>query len=341
MNLEFKQAVDECIALMRATATLESCLARYPQYAKDLQPVLRTARNLRSMNVPQERIESVQAGRQRLLSAYAKKAAVQPVSESFIPRFIQRILIKLTGKDDIDMTLVTRFAFALLLVVGVIVGGSKTAKASANSLPGDTLYTVKLSLEDLTLLIANDPQVRQQLGIQYQDTRRQEVQSVLRLGWQTNVQFTGTLSAVNPDSWFIGGLTVKLDSGTQIVGAVTFGSMVYVEGETQSDGTLLARTLTVQGQVNNQMAPTPGSTSMPYPAQGPTQEPTHNPTIERSQVPFHQATPMPSMMPTHPSTQMPTMVPPYQSTRMPTMMPPYQSTSMPTMMSPHGGGMHH
>jgi hypothetical protein len=333
MNPDFSQAADECIALMRTGATLESCLARYPQYARDLNSILQTARDLQRVNVPQERIESVRTGRQLLLSAYAKKANIsQPVSESSIPRFLQRILIKLTGKEDLDMKLVARFAIALVLVIGLIVGGGITTTASASALPGDTLYPVKLSLEQINLLFANDPHVRQQLELQYQDARQQEVQSLLQLGRQAGVHFVGVLSAVNPDSWTIGGLPVNLDGRTQIVGAATLGSIVNVEGETQADGSILAHTLTVQGQVNNPMDP----------ITSPSREPTYPSTSMPTMMPTQQSTSMPTMMATRQSTSMPTMMPTHHSTAMPTSMPSHHATDMPTMMAPHdGGGMHH
>jgi hypothetical protein len=317
MNLDFRQVVEECIARMRAGASLESCLERYPQYAKDLQPILRTARSLQALKVPQERLESVQAGRERLFAAYAQKtAAQQAVSESSFPRLLQRILTKLTGKEILDMKLVARFAIALLLVVSIILGGGITAKVSASALPGDALYPLKLGLEDLNLLFANDPQVRQQIELQNQATRQQEVQSVLKLGRQTTVHFVGIVSVINPDSWIIGGLPVNLDSATQVVGAAAPGMIINVEGETRADGTILAHTLTVQGQATP-MVPPPGSTPMG----SPTSEPTH------------QATPAPSMMPTRQSTSMPTMMATNQPTSMPTMMSTTKPTSMPTMMS--------
>ncbi len=325
MNLEFETAVENCIALMQSGATLDSCLERYPQYARELQPVLRTARALQALIVPQERTESVQAGRQRLLNAYAKKAAAQPVSESSIPRFIQRILIKLTGKDDIDMKLVARFAMAILLVIGLLFGGGITTTASASALPGDTLYPLKLSLEDLRLLFANDPQVHQQLEHQYQDTRQQEVQSLLQLGRQTGVHFVGVLSAVNPDSWIIGGLPVKLDGATQIVGAATPGSIVNIEGETRSDGSILAHTLTVEGQANNPTVPTTS----------PSHEPTHEPTFE----PTHELTHSPTHEPEHEATHSPTHEPSHQATMMPTPMPNiYLPTTMPSHDENQDGG---
>ena len=330
MNPEFKQAVDECISQMRAGATLESCLAHYPQYAEDLRPLLRTAQELHTLAVPQERIESVQAGRQRLLNAYAKKAAVrQPVSESSILRFIQRILIKLTRKDDLDMKLVTRFALALLLVVGLMVGGGITATASARALPGDTLYPLKLSLEDLNLFLANNPQARQQLELQYQNTRQQEVQSVIQLGRQTDVHFIGVISAINPDRWTIGGLSVELDGETKIVGTAAIGSIVSVAGETTPDGSILAHMLTVQGQAD------PTSTPGYEPTFDPTHSPTDQPTFMPSMMPTRQPSAMPSMMPSRQPTAILTMMSPtHQPTAMPSMMPSRQPTAMPTMMSP-------
>lgn len=327
MNLEFKQAVDECIGLMRSGATLESCLARYPQYAGDLRPILRTAQNLHGLPLPQERPESVQAGRQLMLNAYQKRTAARPVSESSISRFIQQLLIKLTGKDDLDMKLVARFALVLLLGIGLIIGGGVTASVSASALPGDALYPFKLSLEDLNLLLTNNPQARQQLELQYQDIRQQEVRSILQLGRQAQVNFSGVLTAVTPGSWIIGGLPVKLDEGTQMVGAATLGSTIQVQGETKPDGTILAHRLTVQSQDNNSMGPTPGSMPSAFP--------THEPTSEPTQAPTHQATSMPTMMATRQQTVMPTMIQTNQSTAMPTMIPTHQPTAMPTMMPTH------
>lgn len=332
MKLDLTQAIDESIAMLRAGATIEICLKRYPQFAHELQPVLRLAVNLQTLEILAERSESIQAGRQRLLNAYSKKMAVQPVSKSFFPRYLQRITIRLTGKDDINMKLVARFAFALLLVVGLIIGGGVTSTASARALPGDTLYPVKLGLENLQLLFVNDAQARQQLELQFQTTRQQEVQSILQLGRQTDVHFAGVLSAVYPDGWIIGGLPVRLDSSTQINGATVIGSVVNVEGRTQADGTILAHMLIVLGGAN---APRPGSTPMPYPSKQPTMMPSQMPTrMAPTMMPSQMPTRMPSKMPTM---MQPTMRPPTMPTSMPTMMPPTMPSRMPTMMGPRPG----
>ena len=105
---------------------------------------------VRSTPAPQARPAAVHAGRQRMLMTAAAKQRPQAVSKSFLSRYAERIIIRITGKENPDMKLIARLALATFVVAVLIVGGGVTA-ASAQALPGDTLYPVKLTIDDLRL----------------------------------------------------------------------------------------------------------------------------------------------------------------------------------------------
>lgn len=333
MSSEIEVILDDCLAWLAAGASLDSCLARYPDHVEELRPLLEMTLAVRSTPTPQARSATVRVGRQRMLMAAAAKQRSQAVSKSFFSRYAERIIIRITGKENLDMKLIARLTLATFVVVLLIVGGGVTA-ASATALPGDALYPVKLTIDDLRLSLASDPATRTQLEQQVQAAREQEVQAALQQRRLTEVHFVGQLLAVAPNSWLVGKLRVNLDAGTQVSGQPTIGAMVEVWASTQADGTLLARRLAVRGVTsavtpmpNTSPLPTPimmttrMATQMPMPTQWSTAMPTHMAT--QMPMPTQWSTPMP--MPTHMATQMP--MPTQWSNPMP--MPTHQSTQMP------------
>jgi hypothetical protein len=82
-----------------------------------------------------------------------------------------------------------KFAFAARLVaiiLAVIVGlgavGGGVAAAAGNSLPGDTLYPVKLAVEDLRMAVTSSPEAQVRLALQFADERMGEIDALTRDG---------------------------------------------------------------------------------------------------------------------------------------------------------------
>ena len=68
MRAAFTAALDDCLDRMATgTASLEECLARYPEYASDLRPLLMVALEIRRMPREEQRARAVQASRERML----------------------------------------------------------------------------------------------------------------------------------------------------------------------------------------------------------------------------------------------------------------------------------
>jgi hypothetical protein len=74
MKRDLTHALDECLALLgEGRATLEECLARYPEYASDLRPLLDLAREVQGLPQPTPSPAAFAAGKQRMLDALVEK----------------------------------------------------------------------------------------------------------------------------------------------------------------------------------------------------------------------------------------------------------------------------
>ncbi len=81
------------------------------------------------------------------------------------------------------MPLVYKFLTILIVVlVGTGAAGGGVALASADSLPGEALYPVKLAVEDLRLSLASDPAAQAEKTLDFLAERSQEITKLTDLG---------------------------------------------------------------------------------------------------------------------------------------------------------------
>jgi hypothetical protein len=74
MKRDLTHALDECLALLgEERTTLEECLARYPEYASDLRPLLDLAREMQGLPQPTPSPAAFTTGKQRMLDALVEK----------------------------------------------------------------------------------------------------------------------------------------------------------------------------------------------------------------------------------------------------------------------------
>jgi len=217
----------ECLAAMEAGATVEQLLARYPAYAAQLGEPLRVAVRLRAAanEGPSPAVEQ-----QARAAFLARAAAMRPISPRVSPaRWLIRPLV----------------SFVTVLVLVAVVG-SGVFGASAASLPGDPLYGVKRSVENLQLSLARDPTLRVNLEESYTQRRVEELKAVQASKRATTVQFAAPVEAMNGDVWVVGGFTVQVLADTAVHGTPRVGELVEVAGRTQSDGQILADRIEVE-----------------------------------------------------------------------------------------------
>jgi hypothetical protein len=311
MNRELDLILDDCLAQLQSGQSLESCLARDPEHADELRPLLELATAVRALPEPRARPSAVRAGRWRMLDAVDAKSGSQPVSRAILSRYTERFISRIIGKENRNMTLVTRFAM-LALVVALLLSGGRAIIVSSDALPGDTLYPLKLAVEEARLRLTTDQDEREQLKLERQAERQAEVQELLQRGREAEVRFWGELLALDGESWDVSGLVVKLDAATVVQGSPTLGATVEVQAKTQADGSILARRLIVQTVPRSMpgQTPTPQPTSTPVPTSTPPPTPTPRPPSPTF-TPISTASPFPTRTPFNqpPGTPSPTPTP--------------------------------
>lgn len=129
-------ALHLCLEMIERGATVESCLARYPDDASDLEPLLRLAQ-----------------------ATTAAGEAVRP-PEGFRDAVLDRLLQErrdsaARGRSWLpSLGLLARpWAVALGAVVLLVSGGLGVSSAAAGSIPGEPLYAVKSAQERFLLVV--------------------------------------------------------------------------------------------------------------------------------------------------------------------------------------------
>ena len=151
---EFDNILDECLQRLLAGETIESCLSRYPQHASDLEPLLRTAQDTLKAADIQPRPEFRDLARHRF------QAAVREA-----PRKEKRGFFAL-----LQPGLATVVTIAIVLLAGGGVVG-----AAGNSLPGSSLYPVKLATESVRLALTPSDLGKAELNAAFADERIDEI----------------------------------------------------------------------------------------------------------------------------------------------------------------------
>ncbi len=163
---QIEQILTDCLAEIRSgKTTVEECLLRFSEMRQELEPLLRMAAGIQPL--PDYRMgESVkQSSREKLLRQI--KSVRPPARTSFsdilslgIPR---------------QPAVVRAVASVLAIIMVILLAGGSTAYAAQNSLPGDALYPVKISTENVRLFIAGNDAAKAKLNIAFANRRLEEL----------------------------------------------------------------------------------------------------------------------------------------------------------------------
>ncbi len=288
MKSDFELTLEECLAQMRAGKILEECLSAHPADARKLRPLLEAARRVWEIPVPRARPAAVQAGRERLLAgANFQQESLAPVSSVRFSRYIKQILgvfkTFLLGKPRSVTSLAFRLGVAFVFVL--LATSAITLKASASSLPGDKLYLVKRTWEDLRIKFTPGVQSKQLLQERYAEERREEVKKLMQLRRAETVEFQAPLEQMEPELWLVNGFEVNIDPETEMEGQPATGTVVDVRARLEQDGTLVA----IQVRVPVGKSSTPQPPTLPKPTlTTPIQK---SPEIESQKTPSYQQAP--------------------------------------------------
>jgi hypothetical protein len=155
---EFDNILDDCLEqLLDKSQTLEQCLARYPEQATALKPLLETALLVK------------------------ETSAIYPDPE-FRTRARYQFHAALREMPAKRLFLWPRWATAVAAVVILLLAGGGTVAAARNSMPDGLLYPVKLATEQVQLAFTPSDIGKAELYAKLADRRVAEIASVASSG---------------------------------------------------------------------------------------------------------------------------------------------------------------
>jgi len=159
-----------CIKDIKAgSSTLSDCLDRYAYMRRELEPLLRIALSIQEPPpVQSSNAFRVRARVQLMEQIHALK------SESKSRRYFFGSGIRQTWYAGLLKTV----AIIAAIVIAVSALGAGTAYASQDSLPGDTLYPVKLGTEQVRSLLTIDDIAGVELELTFAGIRLQEIEAL-------------------------------------------------------------------------------------------------------------------------------------------------------------------
>ncbi|MBI2919019.1 MAG: hypothetical protein HYY01_13650 [Chloroflexi bacterium] len=151
--MKIQDSLNESLDLLKAGASVAECLARYPEESADLEPLLQAAVVLRQASAIPLRPQFRAEGRARVVGAMAALRSRQARAPTFGWAW--------------------RYAIAGTLIV--FLSTMQVIRVSAQSLPGDVLYPVKRTVEQVQLTLTFSPTAKLELTNQLADKRVQEL----------------------------------------------------------------------------------------------------------------------------------------------------------------------
>lgn len=220
MNKIF-DALEICLRELENGADVETVLARFPDLAGELRPILKTSLKARSLSAAEPSQEVVRRGRARIMqrAAEMRESRVAP-RKRVIPAF-------------------QRLALSFTLAALLLLSSTGLLNASASALPGENLYPVKRTWEGLRLLLIFDKEARELLEHQFETERLHEVNELLVEGRHETIQIAGVFMQVNGRN-YISGIPVNLAAAMQ---APENGAAVIITGQTNAQGVVELITL--------------------------------------------------------------------------------------------------
>jgi len=231
MNEKLYDALEVCLNALETGVDLESVLKLYPDLADELRPVLEASLQARTLALPAVPEAALQRGRARVL-AHAnamRKSTPKP-------------------RKRWSLFAIPRLAASMAITLVFLLSATGLVSASNGALPGDSLYPVKRSWEDLRLLLVFSPEKRVGLESEFEQERLDEISELLTEGRYEPIAFAGLVTAQGDLEWKVSGITIMITPSTHLpADGASVGVPVMVIGHTNAQGFVEADTLEVLG----------------------------------------------------------------------------------------------
>jgi hypothetical protein len=221
------EALEICLQEIEQGADVEIVLSRYPDLADELRPILEASAGARSMAVPGPSPEVVRRSRAKVMQSAAQMREA-----------------KARSSRSMWFASLRRAAVTLAVVAALFISGTGLVRAASTTLPGDNLYPVKRTWEDMLLLLTFNGQQRATLEVEHENERLHELSELFAEGRSAEVDFAGTVASQKGNEWLVNGVRVVIAAQTEIRDqGIGIGSAVRVRGWTQDNDTVVAERL--------------------------------------------------------------------------------------------------
>ena len=240
MTDRFESILDECISALQAGVPIDEILAEVPDYADELRPLLFAASVLADPNPDLAPEETKSA----LRDQYLKYAAELPtLSTPSLGQKTQAILHvirrRLTPKAVINDLVTITITIILTVLMALVI----LSYLAVDALPGDFLYSIKRTSENVQLALTFDETRRNELEHSFDQRRLEEIEQLIQQNRVAVVDFKGILETKGENLWVVEGHTVFIPP--DIVGAdsIKEGDLVEVTGLLRSNNVVVADTV--------------------------------------------------------------------------------------------------
>ena len=275
--------LEVCLQELDNGVELETVLAHYPKMAAELRPMLQAAHTAKFAAIPAPQANIMSRSQAKVLQRYDQVFVSKPVTRNWL--FSSQRLIT-----------------ALVLLVLIFVSTISTVRASFNSLPGDGLYPVKRSWEQVNLFLSTTEDTREKLEIQYEQERLNELDQLFGSGRSAHVEFIGVVHLQQGEKWQVANISVIVSAHTSLPDqTIQNGDLVRVIGTTSSGSVVIAERI----ELITAGTPEPVGTEVPSETETVRPEVTSLPETQDTSSKSETETPGPRVSPTVPPTATP------------------------------------
>jgi Domain of unknown function (DUF5667) len=199
MNDALTEILAECLERMEAGASLESCLAAFPNQAAELEPLLGMIQQMGNLTAVGPR------------QAFARNSRLQLENQLTLPK--KAVTFERQNrhiKQKPNLFIQRRFKvlqFVLATLLALIAGTGGVAYAANVSNPGDPLHGLDLAMEQTQLSLVSDASTKVKLRIAFAQERLNEAQTTF-----SNNDVTDGLKAINEYGTEISDITQLIGS---------------------------------------------------------------------------------------------------------------------------------
>jgi len=222
------ETLDVCLKEIDQGADVDTVLFSYPELADELRPILEASVKAKEMAVQAPSDDIVKRNRAKLLQHASQMREQKSAPNS------RRV-----------WTVPLRRALVTLMVVALLfVSSTNLVRAASTTLPGDSLYPVKRTWEDMSLFFTFDTTKREELELEYENERLDEVHELFTEGRSADVDFAGYVTRQSGTEWRVSGITVFVSAQTRVSDQqVDVGSAVQVRGKIQNNMSVMAESI--------------------------------------------------------------------------------------------------